>query len=253
MEAFDHLIDVVRRLRGQGGCDWDRAQTAASLRPYLLEETYEVLEAIDRGDARATSGELGDLLFLITSIAAIHQDQGEFDMATVAQAAADKMVRRHPHVFGGAAERPSWEAQKSTERASEGRDLSVLEGLPHALPALIRAARVSARAASVGFDWPDVGGVRAKVDEELAELDEAIASGDSAAVTEEFGDLLFSLVNLGRFLPVGAEDALRLGTQKFERRFRAMERALLEAGGSVTTTDSFALETAWEKAKEAVG
>lgn len=253
MEAFDRLIDVVRSLRGPRGCDWDRAQTPATLRPYLLEEAYEVLEAIDRGDAQATAKELGDLLFLITSIGLAHEERGAFDLSDIPKAAADKMIRRHPHVFADAAERPLWEEQKQVERAAEGRDRSVLEGLPRALPALLRAARVSARAASVGFDWPDRDGVRAKVDEELGELDEALRLGAPDAIAEEFGDLLFSLVNLGRFLPVGAEDALRMGTDKFERRFRAMERALLEAGGSVSTTDPTALEAAWEKAKEAVG
>lgn len=253
MEAFDRLIDVVRTLRGPRGCDWDRAQTPATLRPYLLEEAYEALEAIDAANPAATAKELGDLLFLITSIGLAHEARGDFELADIPKAVADKMVRRHPHVFGTAAERPLWEEQKQEERAAEGRDRSVLEGLPSALPALLRAARVSARAASVGFDWPDRDGVRAKVDEELAELDEAIRQGSPDAITEEFGDLLFSLVNLGRFLPTGAEDALRQGTDKFERRFRAMERALLEQGRSVSTTDAAALEAAWVKAKEAVG
>lgn len=253
MDSFDRLIDVVTRLRGTGGCAWDRAQTPASMRSYVLEEAYEVVEAIDRGDAAHTAAELGDLLFLVVSIAQMHAERGDFPVGAVAENAADKMIRRHPHVFAGAAGRPSWEALKAAERVGAPQAASVLDGLPHALPALLRAHRVSERAASVGFDWPDLGGVRAKVDEELAELDEAVASGDTGAITEEFGDLLFSLVNLGRFLPSGAEDALRMGTAKFERRFRAMEAALLEAGASVSTTPPSVLETAWEKAKEAVG
>lgn len=253
MDSFDRLLDVVARLRGDGGCDWDRAQTPASMRPYVLEEAFEAVEAIDGAPPGAVRKELGDLLFLVLMVSRMYEEAGAFSARDVADAAADKMIRRHPHVFGDATERPAWETMKAAERGTDGRPASLLDGLARAMPGLLRAARVSERAASVGFDWPDLSGVRAKVDEELGELDEAIALGQPAAVADELGDVLFSVVNLGRFLGINAEDAMRAATAKFERRFRVMETLLLDDGLAVSTTDPVTLDRYWSRAKESVG
>jgi MazG family protein len=252
MHAFDHLVRIVARLRGPDGCPWDRAQSAASLRPYLLEEAYEVLDAIDRDDPRALEKELGDLLFQILLLARIAEEDGRFDLDGVLTRIAEKMVRRHPHVFdpGAPAEADpgsvaAWEARKARERGAG----SALDGVPEALPALLRAHRVSEKASAVGFDWPDLAGVRDKVREELVELDEAVADGDPAAITHEYGDLLLALVNLGRFLPVGGEEALRTATRRFEDRFRGVERRLAEAGRSVHEAGLDELEATWQAVK----
>lgn len=254
MSAFDDLVAIVARLRGEGGCPWDRAQTASSLRPYLLEETYEVLAAIDHGDDAELMRELGDLLFHGVMLSRIAEERGAFDIGDVVRQVVQKMVERHPHVFddnhvvrGDEGGIRSWEARKAEERPG---DRSALDGVPQTLPALLRAHRISEKASSVGFDWSDVAGVRAKVDEELRELDQALSEGDDDKIGEEFGDLLFALVNLGRFLPVGAEDALRTATVKFETRFRALERALAADDRTVHHTDPDTLESYWAVVKE---
>ncbi|MBW1876845.1 MAG: nucleoside triphosphate pyrophosphohydrolase [Deltaproteobacteria bacterium] len=254
MSAFDDLIAIVARLRGEDGCPWDRAQTTSSMRPYLLEETYEVLHAIDRGDDAELAKELGDLLFQGVMLSRMAEERGAFDIGDVLRGIADKMVERHPHVFdeghavqGDEGEVRSWEARKAAERPD---DHSALDGVPETLPALLRAHRISEKASGAGFDWSEVAGVRAKVDEELRELDQAIAEQDDQKVGEEFGDLLFTLVNLGRFLPVGAEEALRAATAKFETRFRALERALAADARSVYHTDPDTLESYWAAVKE---
>jgi MazG family protein len=253
MDAVDDLVAIVARLRGEGGCPWDRAQTPETLRPYVLEEAYEVVGAFDQGDRAALCRELGDALFQIVLLARIAEEEGAFTLDDVARAASAKMVRRHPHVFDPGTEGPedpgsmaAWEAHKARERGNDG---SALDGVPTALPALVRAHRVSEKAAGVGFDWPDAAGVRAKVDEELGELDQAIASGDPSAIGEELGDLLFALVNLGRHLPVAAEDALRTATDKFERRFRRLESTVRDGGGSVAGSSPEALDAAWRVSK----
>lgn len=253
MSAFDDLVGIVARLRGEGGCPWDRAQTPGTLRPYLLEETYEVLEAIDRGADADLRKELGDLLFLVAMLAQMASERQAFGIDDVVRGVADKMVRRHPHVFdeGHASDRDegaieAWEARKAAERDEGG---SALDGVPAALPALLRAHRISEKAAVVGFDWPDLQGVRAKVGEELAELDEALEGSDDDHIGEEYGDLLFALVNLGRFLPVTSEDALRTATEKFEARFRALEASLQREGRSIHDTDLEALEARWQAVK----
>jgi MazG family protein len=252
LNGFDELVGVVARLRGEGGCPWDRAQTPASFRPYVLEEAYELAEAIDRGDPAEQRKELGDVLFQVVMLAQMASEAGSFTVEEVARGVADKMVRRHPHVFDAAhvstrdeGEISAWEARKARERAGG----SALDGVPDALPALLRAHRVSEKAATVGFDWPDVPSVRAKVDEELAELDAAVASGDPEAIGEELGDLLFALVNLGRHLPVGAEDALRTATRKFERRFRAVEARVAALGLRVDELPPAELEAHWQQVK----
>ncbi|MEQ1565799.1 MAG: nucleoside triphosphate pyrophosphohydrolase [Myxococcota bacterium] len=246
---FDQLVAVVRRLRTD--CPWDRAQTAESMRPYVLEEVYEVLSAIDRGEPQELRKELGDVLFQVLLLARIAEDEGAFRLEDVVAGAVNKMVTRHPHVFdphhvstGSEVGIAAWERRKARERSG-----SVLDGVPEALPALLRAHRVSEKAGSVGFDWPDLASVREKVGEELGELDEAIAAGEPDAIGEEFGDLLFALVNLGRRLPVGAEEALRGATDKFERRFRRIEVRLAERGRTVHDADLAELEAQWQAVK----
>lgn len=251
MDAFDELVSVVARLRRE--CPWDRAQTETSLRPYVLEEAYEVVAAIDRGDRGALRKELGDFLFQVLLLSQISEDGGGFTLEDVVRGVTEKMIRRHPHVFdpafvageqdGGIV---GWEKRKAEEH-----DGSVLDGVPDALPSLLRAHRVSEKAGRVGFDWPDLPSVRAKVAEELAELDEAIARGTPEEVGEELGDLLFAIVNLGRRLPVGAEDALRMATAKFERRFREVEQRVAELGRTVFDVDLEELERHWTAVKRA--
>lgn len=253
LDALRRLLDVVATLRGPEGCPWDRAQTPATMRPHLLEEAHEVVAALDEGDPEQVAGELGDLLFLVALIARMFEEDGRFDLGAVAGRAADKMVRRHPHVFGALDTqdvgriRQAWEAAKAEER---GPGASALDGLPPHLPAALRAHRVGDKASSVGFDWPDLAGVRAKVTEELGELDEAVQAGEPDAIAEEYGDLLFATAQLGRFLGVGAEDALRQATAKFERRFRAVEAACLADGTDVLTCSPDELERYWQRVKE---
>jgi MazG family protein len=252
--GFNELVAIVSRLRGEGGCPWDRAQTPESLRPYVLEESYEVLDAIDRGDRDELRNELGDVLFQIVLLSQMATEAGWFDIDTVLRGINQKMVTRHPHVFdpdhehtGDEGEVSAWEGRKAAERTGTG---SALDGVPNALPALLRAHRISEKAGRVGFDWPDRSGVRAKLDEELAELDEAIEAGDDAAIGEEFGDLLFTMVNLGRHLPLGSEEALRAATHKFEGRFRALEGALMAEGRSIHTVPLDELEGRWQAVKK---
>lgn len=254
MDRFDELVAIVARLRGEGGCPWDRAQTPSTIRPYLLEEAYEVLDAIDRGAPSELRRELGDLMFQILLLARMAEEAGWFALDEVLGDISAKMVRRHPHVFdpghaptGEEGQIVAWEARKAKER---GADRSALDGVPQALPALLRAHRISEKAGRVGFDWPDASGVRKKVDEELAELDEAMAEGDPDAITEELGDVLFTLVNLGRHLPVGAEEALRIATSRFASRFQRLERELAGEGRTVHDTDPDTLEARWRALKD---
>lgn len=268
MVALQDLVQIVARLRGEGGCPWDRAQTPGSMRPYLLEETYEVLHALDADAPQEIEGELGDLLFIIALIARMGEEGGRWSLEGALTRAAHKMVVRHPHVFpapgpapgaeAGAPAEPAedaalvgglaaWEARKAKERPQGS---SALDGVPSALPALLRAHRVSEKAASVGFDWPDAAGVRLKLSEEVAELDEAISSGDADAIGEELGDVLFTLVNLGRHLPVGAETALRTAVTRFEERFRALEQALAAKGAALEAAPPEVVERVWREVKE---
>ena len=255
-EAIERLLGIMDRLRGPGGCPWDREQTLRSLRPYVLEETYEVLEAIDAGDSREHCEELGDLLLQIVFQAQLAKEEGQFDFADVAQAISNKLVSRHPHVFGDADVKDAegvlrqWAALKREEKKAKGRGESVLEGVPKEMPALARADRLTEKASRIGFDWPDPAGARAKVDEELRELDEAIATGDREALVHELGDVLFAVANLSRKLGLPPEEALRGSVSRFIARFEHIERELARRGvahGGATLTEMDAL---WNEAKE---
>ncbi len=254
---FDTLLGIMARLREPGGCPWDREQTPASLKPFLIEEAYEVLDAIDAGEARALAEELGDLLFQVVFHARIAEERGEFAMADVLRALVDKMISRHPHVFGDATvgtpgeALAQWEVLKQREATSKGRRRSILDGVPRAMPSLVRAQRTQSKAARVGFDWPDATAAWEKVREEVDEAAEALAAGDRERIREEIGDVLFSLVNAARLASIDAEDALHGATEKFRRRFTEMEAELSARGKSVENVPQAELEEAWEAVKAA--
>jgi MazG family protein len=252
---FERLLDIMHRLRGPSGCPWDREQTRTSLKPYLIEESYEVLEAIESGRSEPLREELGDLLFQVVFHAEIAAEREEFTMADVLVRLEDKMVSRHPHVFGDASvDTPhqalaQWEAIKQREAAAQGRRRSVIEGVPRALPSLLRAQRIQSKAARVNFDWPDAQAAWTKVEEEVREASAALAAGDRERLQEELGDVLFSLVNVARLSALDAEDALHGAIEKFRRRFTTMEDDLIARGKSVASVSSEELEDSWEAVK----
>jgi ATP diphosphatase len=253
--ALEALLALVRRLRDpQTGCPWDREQSFVSLAPFTIEEAYEVVDAIGRGDPDRLRDELGDLLFQIVFYAQLAQEQGRFDFAAVTHGLADKLVRRHPHVFrdpqaiGIPELHASWEAQKARERAAAGAG-GALADVPLGLPALVRATKLGRRARRVGFDWESAPGVRAKLTEELSELDAAVRQGSPQGIAEEIGDLLFTIANWARHLEVDAEDALRGASLKFERRFELMERAAATQGLALDQLTSAQWEELWCAAK----
>ncbi|HXH52694.1 MAG TPA: nucleoside triphosphate pyrophosphohydrolase [Sphingomicrobium sp.] len=220
--TLDRLVDIMKRLRDPvRGCEWDRQQSFETIAPYTIEEAYEVADAIARGDMEALADELGDLQLQVVFHAQMAEEAGHFTLDEILAGICDKLERRHPHIFGDAASSPGWEEIKAAER-DKGSDSSALAGVALALPALERAAKLQRRAARTGFDWPDPTGARAKIDEELAELD---AETDHQRMLEEIGDLLFAVVNLARHLNIEPEAALREANRKFERRFREIERA----------------------------
>ena len=233
-DAIERLLGIMERLRGPGGCPWDREQTLRSLRPYVLEETYEVLEAIDAGDAREHCEELGDLLLQIVFQAQLTKEEGQFEFADVANAISNKLVSRHPHVFGDVELKDAdqvlrqWAALKREEKRAKGRGESVLEGVPREMPALARADRLTEKASRIGFDWPDAG-AREKGGG-ARRLDEAIAAADRDAVEHELGDVLFAVANLSRELGIPAEEALRGSVSRFVSRFSHIERELARRG-----------------------
>jgi ATP diphosphatase len=255
MDNISRLLSIMATLRGPQGCPWDRAQTFASIAPFTVEEAYEVADAIDRQDLASLRDELGDLLFQVVFHARLAEEQAAFAFPDVVNAIADKLERRHPHVFSAtrtsasvAESRQTWEDQKASERAVSA-DPSALAGVARSLPALLRAAKLGARAARVGFDWSTPAEVRAKLAEELAELAEAEASGDAAAVADELGDVLFTIVNLARRLGVPPEAALQAANGKFERRFREVERRVMAAGRSLTDLSPGELDAEWNAVK----
>jgi nucleoside triphosphate diphosphatase len=259
ISALRQLLAIMVRLRdSKRGCPWDREQDFATIAPYTIEEAYEVADAIWRHDMAALKDELGDLLFQIVFHARMAEEAGLFDFEDVAAAVVDKMVRRHPHVFGdarianAAAQRAAWEEHKAAERhartGAAGSAESVLDGVALALPALLRAAKIQQRASRIGFDWPQPRPVIAKVIEEIAEIELALEGGDAAKIEDEMGDLLFAAANLARKLEIDPEEALRRATDKFERRFRRIE-ALAAARGIGRDIDT--LEALWQEVKRA--
>ncbi|HEY0635354.1 MAG TPA: nucleoside triphosphate pyrophosphohydrolase [Gammaproteobacteria bacterium] len=251
------LLALMATLRDpQRGCPWDQQQTFSSIAPYTLEEAFEVADAIEQNDMMALREELGDLLFQVVFHARMAEEAGQFAFADVVAAITEKMIRRHPHVFAdaevadAAEQTRRWEAHKANERAAKSQgESSLLDGVALGLPALTRAEKLQKRAARVGFDWPEVAGVIEKVDEELREVEQALAQGEAEALQGEIGDLLFSVVNLARHSGIDAEQALRAANLKFERRFRAVERAVASQGKSIEKCSLEELDAAWERVK----
>lgn len=257
---IQRLLNVMIKLRDpDGGCPWDLEQDFTTIAPYTIEEAYEVWDAIAQSDMDQLRDELGDLLLQVVFHAQMANEIGAFSFADVSKAIADKMVARHPHVFATStvdsaeAQSHAWEAQKAAERQAkaerDGRRASVLDGLPLGLPALMRAFKLQNRAARVGFDWPDTAPVLDKVEEEIAELRQALHAKDDIAAREEFGDLLFSLVNLARHLEIDAEEALRQANRKFEARFRRVEERLGEQADNASALSLEELDRHWEAVK----
>lgn len=253
--AIERLVRVVARLRAPGGCPWDAEQTPESLKPYIIEEAYEVLEAIDLGHPPAIREELGDLLLQVILQARIFEERGFFNLEDVARTIADKLERRHPHVFGNAKRTApqdlhrQWEHIKRQEKATDGKPPSTLGKLPPHLPALMKARKLTERASRAGFDWPDIDGAMAKVHEELAECEEAFRGTDPQHMEDELGDLLFAVTNLGRFLNIDAENALAKTIGRFTHRFTYVENALKKSDRSFDGTSLDELLTLWEEAK----
>jgi MazG family protein len=267
-KSFERLVEIMQRLRAPDGCPWDREQTPASLRPFVLEETYEVLEAIEHGTPADLCEELGDFLFEAVFLARIHEEAGQFSIGDVVDGIADKLVRRHPHVFERSADEAAltagqvvekWETLKARERALAGKTptpetprKTTLSGVPKTLPALLRAHELSARAAAVGFDWSRAEDVLDKIEEEVAELRREVesgATGDLSRAEDEMGDLLFSIANLSRKLGVEPEAALRRASDKFTGRFGQMEEALAARGVSLPDASLDEMEAEWQRAK----
>ncbi len=254
---LDQLVAIMAALRGPGGCPWDRAQTLSSLRPYLLEETYEALEALDTGNLRGLCEELGDVLFEIVFLARIAEEQGAFSLGDAVDGVAAKLVRRHPHVFGGAdpladAEqvRGRWEELKAAERSDDhGGSKTLLSGVPAVLPALLQAYELSSRAATVGFDWVTAADVVGKLDEEVAEIRQALDGGGAERVEEEVGDFLFAAANLARKLGIEPEAALRRANAKFRDRFTQVERRVQSRGERLQEKTLEELEAEWQQVK----
>jgi MazG family protein len=258
MEAMQRLLEIMAQLRDPDkGCPWDLSQTYSTIVPYTLEEAYEVADTIQRGEMIELCDELGDLLFQIVFYSQIAKEEGHFDFSAVARGICDKMIRRHPHVFSDAQYhddeqlRHAWEQKKAQERAqSVSGQSSHMDGVARALPALIRAEKLQKRASRVGFDWPDAQGALGKVSEELDEVRKELGKADQEALQDELGDLLFSIVNVVRLLGMDAEQTLSRANEKFERRFRAMERVLTEEGaGDMHGLSLEALDAAWERVK----
>jgi len=259
-QGLQRLVEIIARLRGPGGCPWDRQQTHESLKPMTIEEAYEVVEAIDGGDPGELAGELGDLLLQVVFHAQMAAEAGRFTIAEVVERVTEKMVRRHPHVFEGetaedaSAVLRSWEAIKEAELASKGGPAdgtgSMLDGVSSRLPAVMEAYQLTTKVGRVGFDWPDVAAVLAKLDEEVGELKRAAGEGEGhAALAEEIGDLFFVAVNVARVLGTDPESALKAANRKFRRRFAHVERRLRERGRRPADSSLEEMDALWEEAK----
>jgi nucleoside triphosphate diphosphatase len=259
LRSIDALIEIMARLRDpDGGCPWDLEQDFASIAPYTIEEAYEVFDAIERKDFPHLKDELGDLLFQAVYHGQMASEAGHFNFADVVESVCEKMIRRHPHVFADANQRTSesqtaaWEEIKAAERAARGEDgaaTGVLDGLPLALPALLRSLKLQKRAARVGFDWPDMDGAWAKLREEIEEFEKEVKAGDTERLLDEFGDVLFAFVNVGRFLSIDPENALRGANMKFVRRFEYIEAKLALQGKAPHDVDLDVMEALWIEAK----
>ncbi|HEX8153249.1 MAG TPA: nucleoside triphosphate pyrophosphohydrolase [Thermoanaerobaculia bacterium] len=253
--SFDDLVKLMTTLRGPNGCPWDRKQSLSDLKPFVIEEAYEVVDAIDRDDRVALMEEVGDLLLEAVFVAEITREEGTFDIYDSVTSIHDKLVRRHPHVFGdvkaGDAEEVlvNWEKLKNEERKAENK--SVLAGVPQSLPALLKASRLTEKASRVGFDWRRTEDVFDKLDEEMGELREAVDARDQAKVHEELGDLLFTIANITRKLGVNAEEALQSTNRKFTRRFESMEAAVRERGQNLDQLALEEMDALWDAAKAA--
>jgi tetrapyrrole methylase family protein/MazG family protein len=253
-EAFAELVRIMERLRAPGGCPWDREQTHESIKPYLIEEAYEVAEAIEANDTTELRTELGDLLLQIVFHAEMAREAGHFTIEDVVRGIAEKMIRRHPHVFGDTHVKDSDEvlrnwARIKTEERKHHTDNSVVAGVPRALPALLRAHRLGEKASHVGFDWSEPHAVLAKVREELDELEAALASGAAPHIAAELGDLVFALTSFGRLLGLRTEDAVQGASDRFVRRFRHIERRLAERGQDIHTASLDEMNALWDEAK----
>jgi tetrapyrrole methylase family protein / MazG family protein len=255
------LVTLVKQLRGENGCPWDKEQTRETLKPMLIEEAYEVLDALDANDPNELKEELGDLIFQVVFHAQIAQERGEFDLADVINRSHEKMVRRHPHIFGDADLKTSedvlknWEDIKAAEKgipssSNPDSQKSLLDGVPSKLPALHRAYQLTAKASRVGFDWTRLEEVLSKIREEASELTEAHSRQESGSVTDEVGDLLFAAVNVARFLGIDPETALRRSNEKFFRRFRYIESAIKLQGRELRNTSLQEMDALWEEAKK---
>ncbi|HDG61725.1 MAG: nucleoside triphosphate pyrophosphohydrolase [Thermotoga sp. 4484_232] len=247
--SFEKLVNIMKRLRGPGGCDWDRAQTHESLKPYIIEEAYELLNAIESGDTEELKEELGDVLLQVVFHSQIASERGAFDISDVVETLCEKLIRRHPHVFGksGRYSYKQWEDIKAREKSK--KSVSRIGDLNPALPALSMARRIQENASAVGFDWENIEEVFEKVLEELEELKRSLSNGDRKRISEELGDLLFSVVNLSRFLNVDPESALRKATERFWRRFRRMEEMIEKDGLKFEDLSIEELDRYWEKVK----
>lgn len=252
---FERLVDIMRTLLGPGGCPWDREQTPQTLKPYLIEEIYEVCESIDHCDSDALREELGDVLMHIIFLSLLAENSGRFRLPDVIDGIADKMVKRHPHVFGSgkldSADEvvDQWEKIKAEERREKSPEASRLDGVPRAMPALLRSHRLQEKAAHVGFDWGVIADVWAKVHEEISELERALAEDDPERAEDELGDLMFAIVNLARWIRLNAESALQRTNEKFLRRFRHIEERARQIGRSIDSMTLEEMDALWEEAK----
>ena len=256
--SFDELLAVMSRLRGENGCPWDREQTLESLRTYIVEEAYELVDAISGNETADIVEECGDLLLQVVFVSKIAEDEGRFSIADVTRVLVEKLVRRHPHVFADAEARTSgqvlrkWEEIKSGEKEKKKKDTSLLAGVPEGLPPLAKAARIQSKAAHVGFDWEkgDLDPLYDKVDEEIEEIHRAVESGDREKIEEEVGDLLFAAVNLARHLDVNPDSALGKANRKFSERFRIVEAMVHDTGSPWSSFTLEALDGFWQEAKK---
>lgn len=254
-KLFKDLVEIIAKLRGEDGCPWDKQQTNSTLKPGLIEEAYEVIEAIDEKNDEKLEDELGDLLMQVLLNAQIAEDEGRFNISGVIHKISEKLLRRHPHVFGNAQVKDAqevlknWEKIKREEYANKDRE-SIVDGVPSQLPALMMARKVQAKASRVGFDWEKAEDVMKKVEEEIEELKESIKLSQAEGIEEEIGDILFSVVNLSRFFNVEPEDALRKTTAKFIRRFKLMESEINAKGKNITDYNLAELDEIWDAVKK---